>query len=201
MSATEKKDQFRLGFLTAVEVPEQGYVGGLLITNRHGRPLEFQCTAPLKPSRTQEILYGSTLGPYVVGEVIARTLVEKVGVKPHLILTERPDILELRNHVSMPVGCLEPGSTAGSAAGSPVKPAAQDSATGTPGGTDAGGLPVEAPLRIGRQWFRLHAAHAEDRSDVESHSGQIPKDADMCEPFERVREALLETVKSNTARG
>jgi hypothetical protein len=181
MSATEKKDQFRLGFLTAVEVPEQGFVGGLLITNRHGRPLEFQCTAPLKPNRTQEILYGATLSSYVVGEVIARTLIEKVGVKPHIILTERLEILELRNHVSVPVGCLEPES--GSVAAESVDPA-----------------PAEAPLKIGRQWIRLHAAHTEDRADFETQATQVPKDADMREPFERVREALLETVKNGTAR-
>jgi hypothetical protein len=185
MSAPEKKDQFRLGFLTAVEVPEQGFVGGLLITNRHGRPLEFQCTAPLKPNRTQEILYGSTLGPYVVGEVIARTLVEKVGVKPHLILTERVEILELRNHVSMPVGCIQPDN------GANQDPSSTDSAS-QPGG--------ETPLKIGRQWFRFHAAHSDDRPDVEKHSTEVPKDADMREPFERVREALLETVKNGVTR-
>jgi hypothetical protein len=171
MSATEKKDQFRLGFLTAMEVPEQGFVGGLLITNRHGRPLEFQCTAPLKPNRTQEILYGSTLGPYVMGEVIARTLVEKVGVKPHLILTERTEILELRNHVSMPVGCLEADQSSRA-----------ESAH-------------EAGFKIGRQWFCVHSSHTSDRGELESQTTQVPKDADMCEPFERVREALMETVK------
>lgn len=173
MSATEKKDQFRLGFLTTLEVPEQGYVGGLLITNRHGRPLEFQCTAPLKPNRTQEILYGSTLGPYVMGEVIARTLVEKVGVKPHLILTERTEVLELRNHVSMPIGCLEADQ---------AEPADPVQSSG---------------FKIGRQWFRVHAGHSTDRGELESQTTQVPKDADMREPFERVREALLETIKSS----
>jgi hypothetical protein len=172
MSATEKKDQFRLGFLTAMEVPEQGFVGGLLITNRHGRPLEFQCTAPLKPNRTQEILYGSTLGPYVMGEVIARTLVEKVGVKPHLILTERTEILELRNHVAMPIGCLD-----------------ADQSEKVPSATESG-------FKIGRQWFRVHSGHNADRGELETQTTQVPKDADMREPFERVREALLETVKS-----
>src|SRR3954465_7120232 len=103
MSATEKKDQFRLGFLTALEVPEQGFVGGLLVTNRHGRPLEFQCTAPVKPNRTQEILYGPTLGPFLLGELIGRALIEKSGIKPNLILTERAEILELREHVNVPV--------------------------------------------------------------------------------------------------
>ena len=99
-------DQLRLGFLTAVEDAERGYVGGLLITNRFGRPLEFQCTAPVKPNRTQQILYGPTLKPYILCELIGRTLLEKVGVKPHLVLVESPDLLELRGTTSTPVASL-----------------------------------------------------------------------------------------------
>ncbi|MEX2285746.1 MAG: hypothetical protein WD648_01575 [Planctomycetaceae bacterium] len=107
MPTSGKEDEFRIGFLAAIEVPERGYVGGLLVTNRFGRPLEFQCTTPVKPNRTQEILYGPTLTPFVLGELIGRTLVEKIGVKPHLVLTEVPEILEVRNHVSLPVACLD----------------------------------------------------------------------------------------------
>src|SRR5271169_5452555 len=107
MSVDSGKELFRLGFLTAIEVPERGYVGGLLVTNQFGRPLEFQCTAPLKPNRTQEILYGPTLVPYVLGDLIGRTLIEKVGVKPHLVLTERHELLGLRDLVEIPVACVD----------------------------------------------------------------------------------------------
>ncbi len=107
MSADSGKELFRLGFLTAIEVPERGYVGGLLVTNQFGRPLEFQCTAPLKPNRTQEILYGPTLVPYVLGDLIGRTLIEKVGIKPHLVLTERHELLGLRELVEIPVACVD----------------------------------------------------------------------------------------------
>lgn len=178
MSQTDKPESFRMGFLTAVELPEQGFVGGLLITNRHGRPLEFQCTAPLKPNRTQEILFGETLAPFVMGEVIAKTLVEKVGVKPHLVLTELPEILELRNHVPMPVGCLSDGKSS----------------------PDSDGGSAEKPVRIGRQWVRIHPGHHHDLSQIEAQASQISPDADLKEPFERVREALQETVKHATAR-
>ena len=53
-----------LGFLTVVENAELGLLGGYLLLNAAGRPLEFHCTAPVKPSRTQEILYGPTLQPF-----------------------------------------------------------------------------------------------------------------------------------------
>src|SRR5262245_60141919 len=99
MSAHSNHEQLRLGFLTVVEVPEKGFVGGLLITNHAGRPPEFQCTAPVKPNATQQILYGPTLKPFVLGELIGGTLVGKAGIKPQLILTDLEPVLELRNHV------------------------------------------------------------------------------------------------------
>ena len=49
----ERKEQIRLGFMTAVEIGDRNFVGGLLVTDRFGRPLEFQCTTPVKPNRTQ----------------------------------------------------------------------------------------------------------------------------------------------------
>src|SRR5580765_4510450 len=107
MTATVKQEQLRLGFLTAIEVPDKGFIGGLLVTNHNGRPLEFQCTVPIKANPTQEILYGPTLAPFILGELIGATLVEKAGVKPQLILTDQEQILELRNHIDKPVGLVE----------------------------------------------------------------------------------------------
>ena len=54
-----------LGFLRVLELDGGGFVGGMLVTNQLGRPLEFQCTTPLKPNRTQVILYGPTLAPFI----------------------------------------------------------------------------------------------------------------------------------------
>lgn len=177
MSSTAKPDPFRLGFLATMEIPEQGFVGGLLVTTRHGRPLEFQCTAPVKPNRTQQILYGATLGPFLMGELIGRTLLEKVGVKPHLVLTEQQEVLELRNVVTCPIACIE------------ELPAKAPDAAESP-----------ATVKLGKQWIRFHSAHDEDPAAVQAHFKEIPGEADLREPFERVREALLETIKSGALR-
>lgn len=171
MSATNNREQFRLGFLAAIEDAERGYVGGLLITNRFGRPLEFQCTAPVKPNRTQQILYGPTLVPYVLAELIGRTLVEKVGVKPHLVLIERSDLLELRDHIQQPVACVASAS----------------------GGDPTMRNPHE--LEIGGRRLRFHDEYAADCETVRPHLPLIPREADLQEPFERVREALQETIR------
>ncbi len=65
------------GFLTVVEHPQYGLFGGYLILNTAGRPLEFHCTAPIKPNRAQEILYGPTLESFLYGEQIGQTLISQ----------------------------------------------------------------------------------------------------------------------------
>jgi hypothetical protein len=178
MTANGQPDQLRLGFLTAIEVPEKGYVGGLLVTNHCGRPLEFQCTVPVRPNPTQEILYGPTLAPFMLGELIGGTLVGKAGVKPQLILTDREQILELRNHVDQPVALVESR-----------KESADSAETETP-----------RSLKLGRQIVRFHPGHDDDREKVSRGASRIPADADLQEPFDRVREALQETLRSGALR-
>ena len=188
MTVESGKENFRLGFLTAIEVPERGFVGGLLVTNHFGRPLEFQCTAPLKPNRAQEILYGPTLIPYVLGDLIGRTLIEKVGVKPHLILTERNDLLPMRDLVTIPVAYVDEQTASEMASPSGDHP----------GETEIVSEP--STCRLGRQTLRFHAAHVDDQAVAKKGAASVPNDADLREPFERVREALNETAQAGAAR-
>ena len=187
-------DQFRLGFLTAVEDAERGYVGGLLITNRFGRPLEFQCTAPVKPNRTQQILYGPTLRPYVLGELIGRTLLEKVGVKPHLVLVESLDLLDLRAATSTPVVSLVSAVKSSKA----KKTGETETQTNEQNGQTDKTLPNS--MRLGNEAVVFHTSHDEDRTEIEKFAKLVPADADLREPFERVREALEETIRLSMAR-
>ncbi len=180
MADSAKPETLRLGFLTSLALAERSFVGGLLVTNHLGRPLEFQCTAPVRPNRTQEILYGPTLAPFLLAEVIGKTLVEKAAVKPALLLVEDPTLLELRRHIDVPVACLE--RTAGDGEGT---------------------LPDwlgDAPrLQVGSQTALFHPDFAHDREAIRGKAGLVPKEADVREPFGRVRDALQETVSSNTA--
>src|SRR5262245_42921407 len=86
-----------LGFLAVVEHPQLGLLGGYLVVNAQGRPLEFHCTAPIKPNRAQEILFGPTLAPYLYGEQIGQTLAARSKVAPRLILTDSQPALSLRD--------------------------------------------------------------------------------------------------------
>lgn len=176
MAADGNSKELKLGFLTTIECPDGALIGGLLVTNHFGRPLEFQCTTPVKPNRTQEVLYGPTLVPFLIGEVIGQTLVDKMNVKPSLVLVEQEQAMELQNHTSIPVAIL-----------TDVEQSREDN---------------EAYFteEIGRNRLRFDAAHQSGRPAFEKTSQQIPKDADLGEPFERVREALSEAVKMGSSR-
>lgn len=52
-----------------------------------GRPLEFHCTEPVRPSRAQEILFGATLREHVCGEQIGAALLAKTKIPIGFLLT------------------------------------------------------------------------------------------------------------------
>lgn len=177
MADKGKSEQFQLGFLTTIELADGGFVGGLLVTNRLGRPLEFQCTAPVRANRTQEILYGPTLVPHILTDLVGRTLVDKAGVKPDLVLTEEAEVLALREQISTPVAYLD-----------------SESASLESSDPDSESIPR---LELGRQTLRFHREHSADTETIARKSHLIPGEANLSEPFDRVREALNEAAATN----
>src|SRR5436190_21523126 len=95
-----------VGFFTVVRTVEQGLLGGLLLLNTQSRPLEFHCTAPVKPNRAQDILYGPTLLPFLYGEQIGRALLAKCTTAPTLIFTDSEAGRSLREVSDCPVICV-----------------------------------------------------------------------------------------------
>jgi hypothetical protein len=91
-----------LGFLSVLQEPI-GYVGGYLVTNAWGRPLEFRLTSAVQPNRVQQILYGDTLAAYVCGDLIGKTLIEKTATAATCIVTDQPLALDLRLRIEVPV--------------------------------------------------------------------------------------------------
>src|SRR5947199_475637 len=84
-----------LGFLTVLQ-EASGYLGGYLVTNGWGRPLEFRLSSAVQPNRVQQVLYAGTLLPYVCGELIGKALVERSAVAVQLVITDREPVLDLR---------------------------------------------------------------------------------------------------------
>jgi hypothetical protein len=96
-----------VGFLAILNDPT-GTLGGLLVTNAWGRPLEFRLTSAVQPNRVQAILYGAALPGFLAGELIGKTLVDKATTPLKWIVTDSAYALELRAHVPCPVALLAP---------------------------------------------------------------------------------------------
>ncbi len=92
-----------VGFLTAVEDEAGTVFGGFLILNAFGRPLEFHCTAPVTPTRAQQILYGPTLKPFLYGEYLGGALLAKAQMRPALVCTDQPATLAAQHVTDLPV--------------------------------------------------------------------------------------------------
>src|SRR6516162_1317357 len=68
----------QLGFLTVLH-EASGYLGGYLVTNVWGRPVEFRLSTAVQPNRVQQILYGGKLQPYICADLIGKTMVDKTS--------------------------------------------------------------------------------------------------------------------------
>src|SRR5688500_19326213 len=102
MSETAPTGPIALGFLTVFQ-EGTGYLGGYLVTNTWGRPLEFRLSTAVQPNRIQQILYGETLRPYVCADLIGKALVDKAAVPVQCVLTDTEAVLDLRLRLEVPV--------------------------------------------------------------------------------------------------
>ncbi len=157
------------GYLSAVETADHGFFGGYLLISSLGRPLEFHCTAPIRPSRAQEILYGPTLRPYLLGEQIAGTLLAKSQAKPQIVLTDLSAALCHRASVGVPIVYLAPA------------------------GSDASSenLPTVGLIVAGHR-FELPPGCEADRDEVIALLSTLGNHVDLPEPFDRIHEAIRE---------
>ena len=164
-----------LGFCTVRAHAEHGFFGGYLILNTHARPLEFHCTLPVKPSRAQEILYGKTLQDFVCGEQIAKALTSKAKLMPQLVLTDCSAVLALSHVSEQLVACLSSHNHTPSSASIPT--------------IDAERLRT---IKLGK----LTASILKDDLHVEEKLHELWQTLqvtmDVCEPFQRIEEALVE---------
>src|SRR5437763_5614656 len=102
MSEATLPTHLHLGFLT-VFAEGQGYLGGYLITNSWGRPLEFRLSTAVQPNRVQHILYGSTLQEYLCADLIGKTLIDKSSTPVAMLFTDSIAVLPIRTRLEVPV--------------------------------------------------------------------------------------------------
>jgi hypothetical protein len=168
-TSSKANSPLALAFLAVLQ-EQTGWLGGYLVTNGWGRPLEFRLTTAVQPNRVQTALYGPTLVDYIHADVIGKTLVEKTGTKPDLIVTDSPPALALRSRIEIPVIALAP-----------------------PTGTLAEAVSFAHPRpSVG---LLLPGRFASDREAVAQLLERVDPAVDLAEPFARIREAVSEARK------
>ena len=154
------------GFLTAVESGPHGIFGGYLLVDALGRPLEFHCTAPVKVTRAQQILFGATLQSHLHGQQIGATLLAEGTVAPEVVLTDCQPMLHVRGHTSLPIALVRDGAE-------PTDPS---------GGGFMAGKTLVSP----------HASDASRVDALRERLAELAAAVDLREPFERIRAAIDE---------
>jgi hypothetical protein len=185
-----------IGFLTICQHAERGLFGGYLVLNLAGRPLEFHCTAPVRPSRAQEILYGPTLKPFLFGEQIGWTLFNKAASRPLFVCTDVEPAMSLRDQIDIPMVLVlgdemaEPDET-----GRPKETTVHR----VDGPHACAARPGQAALlsfRLGRCPVAVAPAHAGDREELLHRWPNQADGLDLGEPFARIREAIEEAQRA-----
>ena len=174
------------GYLSVINSAEHGYFGGYLIVGPLGRPLEFHCTAPVRPSRAQRILYGPTLEPFLLGEQIAGAMLDAAKLKPSLILTNCEATLHARSRIISPMAllCGNAGPASGSA--DPMR-----------AGTDIALNPQSSSgphksFSVDAFLFILPIGFESDREEAMRLLADLVRQIDLAEPFGRIEEAIRE---------
>jgi len=175
MTTTATSPPIHLGFLTILN-GESGTLGGYLVTNLWGRPLEFRLSNAIRPTKVQQILYGPTLRIYLGAELIGKALVNKTSTPVQLVLTDQREALELRRQLDVPVVWVAPKGDAEA-----EQLAAEDLAIRQSG-------PSHGPILT-------HPEFAEDVSVCTELFRRIGTRLDAAEPFTRLREAIVEARK------
>jgi hypothetical protein len=160
-----------IGYYTVVEDERMGWTGGLLVLNSSGRPLEFQCTLPVRPSKAHEILYGPTLRAHLIGEIIGGLLLKKTRTPLTLLCCDQVEGLSLEMSVDMPVVLV------GEAAEADEGPITEESLAGSQS-VEFAGTHLWVPME-----------HVQTVSSLTDTFGDIP---DGVEPFDRIRDAIKE---------
>jgi hypothetical protein len=175
MSLNNQLGSLQLGFLTVFS-ESNGFIGGYLVTNSWGRPLEFRLSTAVQPNRIQQILYGRTLTEYLCADLIGKTLIDKTATPIQLLFTDSIDVLPIRSRLEIPV--------LGVLAQDPIK------------SNLIANEQYEVVTHPSSPFSMIYLKQFEaDEALIREQLDRIDAGLDVSEPFARIREAMTEARK------
>jgi hypothetical protein len=143
-----------------------GYVGAILLTDNRTRPQHFAFVQPVKPTKLQRILYGSTLEEHLRIDVIAKRLWEGLPHPPDVVFVDSQDLIAAHRITRVPTAFIAK-------------------------------VPDSEPASASLSALRYDTG---SQKKDDSHVGQLlvalEGTCNLLEPFNRIRDALKEGLKS-----
>lgn len=182
-----KSGDSKIGYLMVSSPVPNVYVGGVMVTDLRGLPIEFRYTEPIQPTKIQQVLYGQVLSAYIKREVILETLLKHIEAKFKCLLVEDEHLVD---YPAKGYAILRVAATKSSPIG--------------PVGKTQDISPGEIMLQVTAEGspVRIHQGKAKSPSgDDASSSGESPADTtgllleagqsmDIIEPLRRIEKAL-----------
>jgi hypothetical protein len=180
-----KSSDLKIGYLMVASPMPNVYVGGLMVTDGRGLPVEFRYTEPIQPTKIQQVLYGQVLSTYIKREVILETLLKSIESKFKCLLVEDDQMLD---YPAKGYGIIRVTATKSSPIGSVGK--TQDIA---PGEILLQITPEGSPIRL-----NLGASMGASKSETAGETASDPlavlleagQGMDITEPLKRIEKAL-----------
>jgi hypothetical protein len=154
-----------LSYLICPQDAANAFLGAIMVTDYRARPLHFAFVSPIRPTKIQRILYGSTLEEHIKIDVIGEKLLKDLPFPPDILFVDTKELLAVRRVVEIPTAFL-----------SKSVDSEHDPGRLTTLKYDTGSSLDDQDI-VGRALASLEAY------------------IDLVEPFSRMREALKEAIK------
>ncbi|HEY3331293.1 MAG TPA: hypothetical protein VGK19_14790 [Capsulimonadaceae bacterium] len=82
-----------VGYLVSMAISDNVFMGGAMVTDAFGLPMEFRYTEPVKATKLQRVLYGEVLEKYIQTDVILANILDNLEQKPPVFIVSDPQFL------------------------------------------------------------------------------------------------------------
>ncbi|MFH1538041.1 MAG: hypothetical protein ABIH66_03725 [bacterium] len=170
--------EYKIGYIDTYHSDRNVFIGGALVTDCYGIPLEFRHTDAVSPTKLEQILYGRSLDKYLKADTLANALLKDLEKKPDLLVVPDESYYTLTRNYPFPFVQL------GTVRREPLaKPG--DFQEVSENEIHLQILSNREPVRI-----KVDRKNAPTLASVKAMILEIGRTMDIVEPFDRVRGAL-----------
>src|SRR3989304_709374 len=78
--------EYKAGYIDTYHSDRNVFIGGVLVTDCFGIPIEFRHTDAISPTKLEQILYGRSLDKSLKADTMANALLKELEKKPDILV-------------------------------------------------------------------------------------------------------------------